>query len=55
MTGSGAAASPSAAASGAASGTTTNGGLPASQLGSMPTSSGSKNSTPSNSTGNATR
>jgi hypothetical protein len=48
------AANPTAGAS-AASGTTTNGGLPASQLGSMPTSSGSKNSSPNNSTGNASR
>lgn len=43
------------ASSGAAAGVTNNGGLPASQLGSMPTSSGSKNSSPNNSTGNATR
>jgi hypothetical protein len=49
-------AGPAAAASSpASSGVTTDGGLPASQLGSMPTSSGSKNSSPNNSTGNAVR
>jgi hypothetical protein len=34
---------------------TTNGGLPASQLGNLPSSNGSKNSSPNNSTGNAAR
>jgi hypothetical protein len=48
-------ASSPAAASSAASGTTTNGGLPASQLGSIATPGGSKNSSPNNSTGNAAR
>jgi hypothetical protein len=42
-------------ASGSSASTTTNGGLPASQLGSMPSSDGSKNSSPNNSTGNASR
>jgi hypothetical protein len=46
---------PSAGASRPAAGVTNNGGLPASQLGSMPRSEGSKNSSPDNSTGNAVR
>ena len=46
---------PSAGASSPAAGVTNNGGLPASQLGSMPRSEGSKNSSPNNSTGNAVR
>jgi hypothetical protein len=54
-------AAPAAPAAGAsspaspASGVTTNGGLPASQLGSIATPGGSKNSSPNNSTGNAAR
>lgn len=50
----GTASSPSTGASGATAGVTTNGGLPASQLGNA-TTSGSKNSSPNNSTGNASR
>jgi hypothetical protein len=55
---SGAASTPAAGASSPASpasGVTTNGGLPASQLGSIATPGGSKNSSPNNSTGNAAR
>jgi hypothetical protein len=48
-------AAPAAGASSPASGVTTNGGLPASELGSIATPGGSKNSSPNNSTGNAAR
>jgi hypothetical protein len=53
--GPGATANPPAAGASGASGTTTNGGLPGSQTGSIATPGGSTNSTPNSSTGNASR